>query len=536
VPEAGASVDRPFDLVVIGGGINGAGIARDAALRGLRVALVEQEDLCHGTTRWSSRLIHGGLRYLEHFEFALVRESLREREILLRNAPHLVAALPLLVPVYRGAKRGPFKVRAGMWLYDLLSAGKTLPSHQMLSPAEILAEASGLLSEGLLGAARYSDAQVAYPERLTVENALDAQANGAVLLTYHRADRLLTAAGQVCGLRVVDRSGAVHELVTGIVINAAGPWVDQVLSGIGVSDGPFMGGTRGTHIVVDRFDGAPDSGCYVEAASDGRPFFILPWLGRLLIGTTDIRHDGDPDQARADAAEIDYLLAETNRVFPGAGLGVADIQFRYTGVRPLPQQNRRSEGAITRRHLLETHRRVARGLYSVIGGKLTTYRSLAEEVLDSVLRDMGLAAAACSTARALRKRLPQSSVLPPASVEHLLAVYGARAMDVDVLAAGPLAEPLCPYTGAVVAEVVHAFEKEAACTLADVLFRRCMAGLAPDLGRAAMRAALDKAAPVLGWDAMRIAEERRLCEKEMARLTMIAAEAAPTPVPNPQNP
>ncbi|MBT8445912.1 MAG: glycerol-3-phosphate dehydrogenase/oxidase, partial [Gammaproteobacteria bacterium] len=302
MPERSALLEQPFDLVVIGGGINGAGIARDAALRGLRVALVEQADLCHGTTRWSSRLIHGGLRYLEHFEFSLVRESLQEREILLRNAPHLIAPLPLLVPLYRGARRGRWKVRAGMWLYDLLSVGKSLPSHRMLDKAETLGEAPGLSSDGLLGAARYTDAQVAYPERLTVENALDAEAAGAVLLTYHRADRLLTAAGQVCGLRIVDTQGVAQELVTGIVINAAGPWVDEVLSGLGVSAEPYMGGTRGTHIVVERFDGSPASGCYVEATSDGRPFFILPWLDRLLIGTTDIRHTGDPDLARADRA------------------------------------------------------------------------------------------------------------------------------------------------------------------------------------------------------------------------------------------
>lgn len=531
MPERKVSPDLPFDLVVIGGGINGAGIVRDAALRGLRAALVEQADLCHGTTRWSSRLIHGGLRYLEHFEFSLVRESLRERETLLRNAPHLVAPLPLLVPLYRGARRGPGKVRAGMWLYDLLSADKSLPSHRMLDVAATLDEAPGLRSEGLLGAARYADAQVAYPERLTVENALDAEAAGAVLLTYHRADRLLTAAGQVCGLRVVDARGHARELVTGIVINAAGPWVDQVLTGLGVSAGPFMGGTRGTHIVVARFDGAPASGCYVEAASDGRPFFILPWLGRLLIGTTDIRHDGDPDEARADGAEIDYLLAETNRVFPQAALGAGDIQFHYTGVRPLPRQDRRSAGAITRRHLLERHRGVARGLYSVIGGKLTTYRSLAEETLDGVLRDADLSAAGCSTTTAslpgarefdgVREALPRSSSLPPTSVAHLLSVYGSRARDIDALAAtdAALAEPICPHTGAIAAEVIHAFEQERARTLADVLFRRCMAGLSPDLGRAAMQAALEKAAPVLGWDAARIEEERGHYEAEVERFT-----------------
>ncbi len=519
-----------FDLIVIGGGINGVGIARDAALRGLRVVLVEQGDICHGTTRWSSRLIHGGLRYLEHFEFGLVRESLAEREILLRTAPHLVAPLPLLVPLYRGARRGRVLLSAGMLLYDLLSFDKSLPGHQMLNLSQVDKVAPGLRRHGLLGAARYFDAQVAYPERLTLENALSAESAGAVLLTYHRADKVLSAAGHVCGLRISDSAGRQRELVAPVVVNAAGPWVDQVLQGLTLEGAPFMGGTKGSHIVVNRFAGAPSMGCYVEARSDGRPFFILPWLGRLLIGTTDIRHSGDPDAAHADAQEIDYLLAETQRVFPKAGLTRAHILFHYTGVRPLPRQTGRATGAITRRHILKHHRRFARGLYSVIGGKLTTYRNLAEETVDVVLRQSRLSAAPCSTRETLlpgavglaeaETTLKAQDTLSAAQQSHLLAVYGARALQVSEMIDGnpKLAEEICPHTHALAAEVVFAFEYEKATGMADVLARRCMAGLAPDLGLAALESGLQVAAEQMGWDKVRCEKERQGYLAEVARL------------------
>ncbi len=520
-----------FDLLVIGGGINGAGIARDAALRGLRVALLEQADICHGTTRWSSRLIHGGLRYLEHYEFSLVRESLREREILLRTASHLVAPLSMLVPIYRGARRGRWMVAAGMQLYDLLSWDKSLPRHKMLDRAAAVAQAPGLLADDLVAAAQYYDAQVSYPERLVVENIVSARGAGATVLTYHHVDQILCHRGEVRGVRATDlRRRQQIDLQGKVVVNAAGPWVDHVLAGLEGVPGPFMGGTKGSHIVVPRFAGAPDGACYVEAAADGRPFFILPWLDRLLIGTTDIRHSGEPDAARADPAEINYLLAETNRVFPTVKLQHADILFHYTGVRPLPRQLSRDESAITRRHIIKHHRRVARGLYSIIGGKLTTYRSLAEEFVDKILRQAKLPAGKCRTRHeplpgggdhaALGEQLLGIGKLSTAAIDHLLRVYGTRAADVVALIdlKPALGEEICPATHCLAAEVVFAFEEELATTLADVLARRCMLGLAPDLGRGALSAAAEVGRRHLGWDAARVDAEQRRYLKEIERL------------------
>ena len=284
-PEA-----QPYDLVVIGGGINGTGIARDAAMRGLRVALVEKSDLGGETTAWSTRLIHGGLRYLEHGELGLVRESLRERESLLGCAGHLVQPLHFLLPIYQGARRGRMLIRIGLTLYDLLVCDSRPGRHRFLSRAETLRQAPGLEPRGLRCAATYRDAQVTFPERLALENALAARQHGASILTYCRAERLLTDGGSVEGVEYTDvATGARHRLQARVVVNATGPWVDQMLGQAGWSGPKLLGITKGSHIVVDPFPGAPRHALYLEAQRDGRPFFILPWNGRRLVGTTDVR-------------------------------------------------------------------------------------------------------------------------------------------------------------------------------------------------------------------------------------------------------
>lgn len=518
------------DLVVIGGGINGAGIARDAALRGLSVCLLEQDDLCSSTTRWSSRLIHGGLRYLEFGELGLVHESLRERETLLAHAPHLVRPLPLVIPVYRHGKRGLNTVDFGLWIYDLLSVGRSVPGHSRLSAADTLAEAPGLDASGLVGGVRYHDAQVVYPERLVVENAVDAQAAGARILTGHRVRRVLAGRGHVQGVEACGAAGPVS-VEARAVVNAAGPWVDSVLRHTGGGHARLLDPTRGTHLVLERIAGAPDSALYVEARADGRPFFILPWNDLSLVGTTDIRHRGDPGAARPTAAEVDYLLAELNALFPAAAYSRADVLYAYAGVRPLPRQGPRQTAAITRRHLVRRHAGL-RGLYSVIGGKLTTYRALAEDVVDQVVAGLGrqdVDAGPCVTAEtalpgaresrgAVMDELAQVSGLGASSARHLWDVYGSRATGVTALARSEpaLLRPICPHSHAIGAEVVHAFEAEFARTLADVLFRRSMAGLSRDRGRAAWPAALEIARDRYDWDDARCASEeeawRRECE------------------------
>lgn len=440
------AVASEFDVIIIGAGINGAGIARDAAMRGLKVLLLDKGDLASGTSSASTRLIHGGLRYLEHFEFGLVRESLRERETLLRIAPHLVKPIAITIPIYNRSKRGRATIRAGMIAYDLLSWGKSLPRHRMLSRAETLKQSPGLNQAGLLGAAQYFDAQAEFAERLVVENALDARERGAEVITYAPVTKL-TAEGVEFVL-----NGEAQSARGSVIVNAAGPWVDQLLERAPLKSERLIGGTKGSHIVVPPFPGASKSAIYLEAQSDARPFFIIPWNGNYLIGTTDVRFEDDPDQVRSEWWEIDYLLAETNRAFPDAGLRREQILFTYSGVRPLPWTTNEDEQSITRRHFIREHPRM-KNLLSIVGGKLTTYRSLAEECVDLIFRKLGRQPPPCATA---------AEVFP---------------------------EPVN------FRDVVYSFEHEMAKTLADCFLRRTMRGLDSDLGLGELEAAVR----VMGW-------------------------------------
>ena len=389
-----------FDAVIIGAGINGVGIARDASLRGLRVLLLDKDDIGGGTTSWSTRLIHGGLRYLEYGEIGLVRESLRERERLFRIAPHLVRPLAFIVPVYETSARGLWTLRAGMIAYDLLSYDKSLATHRVLSHDETLAYATGLRAENLKGAAFYFDAQVEFPERLAIENALDAKRHGALICTRARVEGLILDESKVRGVRFTDLlTGRVHEACARIVVNVAGPWVDNILGGLKNRAKPLIGGTKGSHIIVEPFPGAPQVGLYVEAQADRRPFFILPWNKKYLIGTTDIDFTGNPDNVEADAGEIAYLLREANYVIPAAKLTRESVLYTYSGIRPLPFRAGQTTGAITRRHFIHDHAPDITGLLSIIGGKLTTYRNLAEQTVDIIFTKLGRQPPRCITAR-----------------------------------------------------------------------------------------------------------------------------------------
>jgi glycerol-3-phosphate dehydrogenase len=515
-----------FDVIIIGAGINGAGIARDAAMRGLRVLLLDKEDIGGGTTAASTRLIHGGLRYLEHLEFGLVRESLRERERLLHIAPHLVRPLPMLIPIYPSGKRGPWMIRAGMTLYDLLSYDKSLARHRMLSRAQTLEREPGVEPDGLLGAALYYDAQVEYAERLALENVLSAREHGAVVRTYARVDAGIMREGALCGVEFTDlRRESNDTALAPITVNAAGPWVDQVLRGLGYKADRMIGGTKGSHIVVRPFPGAPASGIYAEAIADGRPFFIIPWNGQYLIGTTDSRYSGDVDRVAATPDEIAYLVSETNRLIPAAGLDRESILFTYSGVRPLPYSPSEAESAITRKHIVHDHshdrERAISGLLSIIGGKLTTYWSLSEQVVDIIFKKLGKPAPASRTADVA---LPGAAVgdfadfardfkarhqLPDPITDHLLRVYGARAdLVVEIAKEAPdLMTPLTSETAVIGVEVLFAFQSEMAVTLGDVLLRRTMAGLGSTAGVGEDEAAAALARKYLGWGEGKAGEE-----------------------------
>jgi glycerol-3-phosphate dehydrogenase len=507
-----------FDVIIIGAGINGAGIARDAAMRGLQVLVLDKGDLGGGTTSWSTRLIHGGLRYLEHAELGLVRESLREREILFHIAPHLIKPLPILLPLYEQAARSPWTIRAGMIAYDLLSLGKSLPRHRMLTGDEALAQAPGLNRNGLRGAAIYYDAQVEFAERLVVENVLSAKKFGATVITYARVQKM-TCTDEVRLVKFVDtRTGVTLGARGRIVVNAAGPWVDEVLSSGERQSKRLIGGTKGSHLIVNSFAGAPSTALYVEAESDKRPFFIIPWNGKYLIGTTDIRFTGDLDRVEIDDDEIDYLLRETNRVISTAGLTREAVLYTYAGVRPLPYTENKNEEGITRRHFIRESPD-QEGLLSIVGGKLTTYRNLAEQTVDLIERKLGRDLPKCSTAgatlpgayedRSLPEQFKRDSRLSSQTSERLLRVYGTRAPEVLRLAAQDelLAESFDEETGAIAAEVIFSFQQEMAETLADCLLRRTMVGLNSSVGIGADERAVAIAREYLGWSETRVQEE-----------------------------
>ncbi|MGT2462935.1 FAD-dependent oxidoreductase [Sinomonas atrocyanea] len=327
----------PFDLIVVGGGINGLGIARDAAVRGLRVLLLEQDDLCSGVSAWSGRLVHGGLRYLEHRDFPLVRESLRERERLFRLAPHLVKPLRLLMPMYSHSRRPAWLIRVGMYLYDALSFDKKTEGHEVLSAEATRRRFPGIADDGLRGAVVFTDGQVEYAERLCAEVAVAAAGAGAVIRTKARVEEPVMKAGRVAGVRFRDMlTGEMHEALAPVVFNVAGPWIDRIFRRGAPEQPRLNGGTKGSHLVVDPFPGAPSDVVYYESKTDGRLVLVIPWMGRYLIGTTDLRFDADPGEARCDADEMAYLLGEVNELIPEAHLTPEDVLFTYSGVRPLP--------------------------------------------------------------------------------------------------------------------------------------------------------------------------------------------------------
>ncbi len=513
-----------FDVAIVGAGINGAGIARDAALRGLRVIILDKNDMCSGCSAISSRLIHGGLRYLEYGEVPLVYESLHERRFLRRTAPHLVAPLRICIPVYEGARRGPLLIRLGMIAYDLLSWRKNVPWHEMLSLAESREAEPGLATEGLRAMARYYDAQVTFAERLVLENLLAARAAGAEVRTHAEVSGIDVENGAVAGLRYRTPDDGEASVAVKAIVNAAGPWVDRVLDVAPAGARRLIGGTKGSHIIVGRFDGAPADAFYVEAAADGRPFFIIPWHDQYLIGTTDIRYDGDLDHIRASDPEIDYLLAETNRVFPGARLARADIHYAYAGVRPLPYQEEGPESAITRRHIIKENRDVASGLVSIIGGKLTTYRNLAEQTVDKLGELLGRRLPPCRTRNTelpgawgidrARSALEDIEALSPAGIDRLLGVYGGRSAALAALCreAPALARTLDSAGRVLAAEVPFAMREEFAMNLDDIVFRRMMIGLDADMGRDSYGEIAALAAAEAGWDAE--TERRQLAALE----------------------
>lgn len=509
-----------FDLIVIGAGINGLGIVRDAAERGLRVALVEQEDFCAGVSAWSGRLVHGGLRYLEHGDVPLVRESLRERERLFHVAPHLVKPVRLIMPFFSRNTRPPWLIRLGMIAYDVLSFDKSVKSHRVMNAKAVTERFTGIETAGLSGAALFTDGQVEFAERLCTELAVAAGEAGARFFLHSRVTRILVDNGRVDGVEATRSNGDVFTLTADITINAGGPWVDTVLHGSGtatsVESKRLIGGSKGSHLIVDAFPGAPRDVVYYESQTDGRLVLVIPWMGRYLIGTTDQLFDQDPDSARCEQDEVEYLLTEVNTLMPQASLTVSDVLYTYSGVRPLPYNPGVSEWKIPRSHIVLDHAKTGyRGLLSIVGGKLTTYRQLAEDATDLVVaqlkrgarktvsKDAQFPGARTSDMPAFAENFVASGAVDADTATRLVGLYGTRAEDIVALVkrTPKLAERFDPNSAAIAAELVFAVQNEYAETLTDVFARRILLAFEPGHGLKGLERAAQILGAELGWTA-----------------------------------
>lgn len=359
---------EPFDLIIVGGGIIGAGVARDAALRGLRTLLVEKEDFASGTTSRSTRLIHGGLRYLRMLDFKLVRQDLNERETLLKIAPHLVRRLEFVIPLQRSTPYYRAVLPFGLRLYNMLSHGTSLPPSSHLSARQtVTLEPSLKYTQGLTGSFLYYDCQAAYPERICIENVLDAAGKGAVILNHAAMTGLIRKDGAVTGIGIKDElTGDEYEATGRIVLNTAGPWADLVWQKLGAGFAAGIRKTKGIHLVTLKLS---NNALVLFAKSDGRLFFVVPWLDYSLIGTTDTDYSGDLDRLFADNTDVNYLVSETRHYFPGFDKN--DVYFTFAGLRALVPKGDNAQSNISRAHKLIDHERQdgTKGLVSIIGGR-----------------------------------------------------------------------------------------------------------------------------------------------------------------------
>jgi glycerol-3-phosphate dehydrogenase len=541
----GRLADGRFDVLVIGGGITGAGAALDAASRGLRVALVEARDLAAGTSSRSSKLIHGGLRYLEQLDFKLVYEALRERDLLVsRLAPHLVRPVPFLFPLYRKVVERPY-VGAGLALYDAMEGThRPVPHHRHLSARGALKRAPALSPERLAGAMLYYDAQVD-DARYTLAVARTAAAHGAVVATWVSAVGVVRGGDgtRVTGARVRDEETGHEVTVTAdSVVVCAGVWTDQVHELAGVRAGYKVRMSKGVHIVVPREAVEASTGMIVR--TEKSVLFFIPWGKRWIVGTTDTDWTGDRDEPAATEEDIDYILAAANRVL-ARPLTRADVIAVYAGLRPLvavAAKESKPTTKLSREHVVDVP---VPGLASIAGGKFTTYRLMARDVVDAAVADFGsdrsvpasvtdqvplLGADGLAAVRASAGRLAEDYRVSRETVEHLLGRYGTLAAEVlDLVRSDPeLGRPLAPGHLYLRAEVVYAVTHEGALHVDDVLRRRTRLFIeAADSGAAAADDVSLIMGRLLGWSRRRrAAETRRYLDLVAAEQAMLADSTA----------
>lgn len=499
-----------FDVAIIGGGITGAGIARDAALRGLRVALFEASDFASGTSSRSSRLVHGGVRYLEHGHLHLVFESSRERRTLLRIAPHLVRPLPFTWPVYRGARISRGRLSLGLGLYDVLSMFRNTARHERLSRAELLEREPRLQPDGLQGGARYHDA-ACDDARLTLANVVAAAEAGAVVLNHAPVTSLEVVGGRVRGLRVKDDiAGDTRIVRAATVVNATGPWSDEIRALEAPVDRRSVAGSRGAHIAVPRTRVGNRDAITMLHPADGRVLFTLPAGDQTIVGTTETPTPPGAHESQATHEDVAYLLDAANAYFPAASLTDRDVIAAWSGIRPLARQLSSGDvGSASREHTIA---RGPRGVIHVTGGKLTTYREMASQVVDEFAgpeakRDRTSLVALPGGERSVDDlREEAGAAIADAVVrDRLISAYGTRWRDVWMLGneRPVLRDRLSPAHAVIGAEVVYGVMNEMAVTLGDLLIRRThLAFESPDQGRSVAPGVAARIAPLLRWNTL----------------------------------
>jgi glycerol-3-phosphate dehydrogenase len=523
-----AGLAKPFDLIVLGGGITGCGIFLDAAQRGLRVLLLERGDIASGTSSRSSKLIHGGLRYLKRLQFQVTRLAVRERDRMLAVDPHLVWPIRFLYPIYEGSRPPGWQVEIGLRMYGGMTAGRQ--RHRRLSADELERSAPGVETEKLFTTFAYGDA-VTDDARLTLAVAATGAAYGGLLLTrIDLEEGLRDTTGRLRGLRFRDlETREVHAAEAPLVVNATGAWVDAVRHRLGI-EGARIRPSRGSHLIFARERLPITEAVTIPSPDDRRPVFFIPHPEGVLAGTTDLFHEGDLDDPRPSPEEVGYLLRSVQTAFPGRKIGPEDIRGAFAGLRPIIDAGAKDPSAASREEALWEEE----GLLSVAGGKLTTWRAMAEEVVDMALSllppERARQAAPCSTAG-----IAVGALAPPDLADRLRTVYGADPEIASGLARrlGGLAwtacalakeseelQPLLDGTDLCAAEVRCHLRHGAVTRLEDLLLRRARFGL---WDPPAARALVPRLAPLfeeeLGWNAERWERETEAADRALAAWT-----------------
>ena len=511
-----------FHVIVIGGGINGVAIARECARAGRRTLLVEQHDFAAGTTSRSTRIIHGGLRYLEHGDIGQVLESLRERQWLLQRYPHLVHPLRFLLALGEKSHRSALAVRTGLWLYQKMGNVR----HSVDGSRTEQDRFERLLDAGQhFSVFSFDDAQCEFPERLVAEWLVEAIEAGAVARNHTHVLAIEIRNGRATGVSLRDQlTGKEERVEASWIINATGPWADSICQNSSIQTGnPMVGGVRGSHIVLSKFAGAPQAAVYTEAV-DGRPIFVIPWNEQVLVGTTEVPDGSDPGRAQPSADEIEYLLRSFFHFFPRVPVAEDDIHYAFAGVRPLPFSPKKNPSAVTRKHYLHDHTADgAAHMISVIGGKLTTAGSLARECAAKIAIKITPPTLALAVEDGVDPTVEQwvaevadEGGISAEAARGIVEWYGKRALAVarGARSRAEMRAPLCPHTRHIVAEAADAFSNECACTLADVLLRRVPVALGACWSSSCSREAATRVAVALGWSEQEAAVELEAFERE----------------------